>query len=321
MMKKTILSLAVSMASFGAFAATDIATDAVEQGVDNIEIFGKIGVSYDKDSEADSSDVDYLRNTEIGIRTGAELSHGMTATAEVIGNFNNTDKQLGLDKLELGVSHKQGAIHFGKIEDRYDASTVKFDQFGDTFAGLGEIEGYNATGKANGIALSATPVENLELTVQVDDGNGLIGDIGDAVSATATYSVAGVDLAAGYKQVDEDSFIFSEQDSKAYKLGAGYGISNFYAGVIYEASEDQHKVEVDTVALTASYEINALTLKAGYTDTNETDMGVKEGTSLVRLGAEYALRDNVALNAGYAKVKADSVSSEDLITAGMIVRF
>lgn len=326
MMKKTILSIAVGMASFGAVAATGISTDAVSQGVENIEVFGKLGVSYDNldaiKQEDDVKEINYLRNTEIGIKTGAELDHDLKASAVVVGNFNqesNTgEDDFGLDRLELGVEHQMGAVHFGKIDNRYDMATSKFDQFNDVFSGT-DFEQYSTTGKVEGIALSASPVANLGLAVQFSEGTS--GDLGDAVAVTATYAVSGVDFAAAY--ASDKAVNSGEHDADGFKLGAGYGINNFYAGVIYEAQEGFNKEEIDSISLSGSYKLDSLVLKAGYIEDEVSNIGQSDyDIKTVRLAAEYALRDNVSLNAGYAKVDNSSASEkEDLLTAGMIIRF
>lgn len=319
-MKKTILSIAVGMASFGAFAADSIADapvapakGVVAQSVENAEVFGKIGVSLDK---ADKSEFDYLRNTEIGVRTGAKVGHDLTATAEVVANFDNKDEALVLDKVEMGLEHEMGAVHFGKIDDRYDMATTKFDQFEDVFNGTA-YELYNATGKRDGVALSASPIAGLGIAVQLDSGEAGAGDIADSKAITATYGIAGIDLAAAYRT---ESLETETEDQTAYKLGAGYGIAGFYTGLVYESQNDFAETETNVIALSTSYKIDALTLKAGYASVSTTVKGgAKDDAKLMRLAAQYDLHDNVALNAGYAKV--DASTDEDLFTAGVVVRF
>lgn len=328
-MKKTILSLAVSMASFGAFAAQGVvapAHDAVAQSIENVEVFGKLGVSYDDfdasvaSGDADDKGVDYKRNTEIGLQTSADLSDSLKASAVVVGNFNNADEDFRLDKVEMGVEHELAALHFGKIDDRYDLATGKFDQFSEVFNGTA-FERYNATGKVDGVALSASPVAGLGLAVQL--GDAVIGELGDDVAVTATYQFAGIDMAGAFRSIDKDVVTGAAQDAEAFKLGAGYGFSGLYAGVVYESAENFDKSEVETIGLSASYKYEAFTLKAGYLNDEHTAAdNSKFDEDTLRFAAQYDLQENVELHAGYAKVDSDkSEYDEDLFTAGMIVRF
>ncbi|MBU2899378.1 porin [Vibrio hepatarius] len=328
-MKKTILSVAVGMASFGAFAAQGVvapAHDTVTQSIENVDVFGKLGVSYDDfdasvaSGDADDKGIDYKRNTEIGLQTSADLSHGLKASAVVVGNFDNADEDFRLDKVEMGVEHDLATLHFGKIDDRYDQATGKFDQFSEVFNGT-YFEGYNSTGKVDGVALSASPLAGLGLALQLGDAE--IGDLGDDVAVTATYHFAGIDMAGAYRSVDKGVATNALQDAEAFKLGAGYGFSGLYAGLVYESAEHFDKSEVETIGLSASYKYEALTVKAGYL-TNEYTIAdnSKFDVDTLRFAAQYDLQENVELHAGYAKVDSDnSASEEDLFTAGMIVRF
>ncbi|KDM90980.1 hypothetical protein EA58_14610 [Photobacterium galatheae] len=322
------------MASFGAFAASGVvapAHDAVAQSIENVEIFGKLGVSYDDfdASQAASADagynlddkgIDYKRNTEIGLKTTADLSHDLQASAVVVGNFNNADEDFRLDKVEVGVKHELTAIHFGKIDDRYDQATSQFDQFSEVFNGT-DFERYNATGKVDGIAVSSSPFAGLGVAVQLGDAES--GDLGDDVALTATYHFSGIDLAGAYRSVDKSVEAGAVQDAEAYKLGAGYAFEGFYAGLVYESAENFDKSELETLGLSASYKFDALTVKAGYlTDEYKGVDRRKFDTDTLRFAAQYDLQENVELNAGYAKIDRDVAAlDEDLFTAGMIVRF
>lgn len=317
-MKKTILSVAVAMASMNAFAAQDVADAPVakhvaDQAIENLEVFGKVGVFYDKLDAADSSEFNYKRHTEVGLKTSSEIGHGLKVTGIAVANFNNAEEQLTLDRMEVGVEHEIGAVHFGKLDDRYDVATTKFDQFNDVF--FDAFERHNATGKVEGLALSASPVAGLGLALQA--GNGEVGEIGDDLALTATYAIYGVDMAAAYRTVDVEG----QEELDAYKLGLGYGFQGLYAGFIYEA-EEQGAVESDTIGLSVSYKIQDLTVKAGYAMDSEEEAGVTVDSDTIRLAAEYALDESIALHAGYAKIDSDNAAaSDDLITAGMIVRF
>ncbi|ELP5899811.1 porin [Vibrio vulnificus] len=328
-MKKTILSVAVGMASFGAFAAQGVvapAHDAVAQSIDNVEVFGKLGVSYDDfdasvaSGDADDKGFDYKRNTEIGLQTSADLNHGLKASAVVVGNFNNADEDFRLDKVEMGVEHDLAALHFGKIDNRYDQATGKFDQFSEVFGGT-NFERYNSTGKVEGFALSASPLAGLDLSLQLADA--ATGELGDEVAVTATYHFAGIDMAGAYRNVDKGVDSAAAQDEESFKLGAGYGFSGLYAGVVYESTENFDKSEVETIGLSASYKHEAVTVKAGYlTDEYTAADNSKFNEDTLRFAAQYDLQENVELHAGYAKVDSDkSDHDEDLFTAGMIVRF
>lgn len=340
-MKKTILSVAVGMASFGAFAAQGVvapAHDAVAQSIENVEVFGKLSVSYDDFDAAneakigavaqeDDKGIEYKRNSEIGLKTSAQLNHGLAASAVVVGKFGadgKEDDKFGLDKLEMGVEHDLAALHFGKIDDRYDLATGKFDQFGEVFVGKEQFELYSATGKVDGVALSASPVAGLGLALQLGDAE--TGDLGDDVAVTATYHFAGIDMAGAYRSVDKGVDADAKQDAESFKLGAGYGFSGLYAGLVYESSEGFDKSEVETIGFSASYKYEALTVKAGYLTSENTDIknhvGEKFDEDTLRFAAQYDLQENVELHAGYAKVDSDkSDREEDLFTAGMIVRF
>ncbi|MCY9861184.1 porin [Vibrio coralliirubri] len=333
-MKKTILSVAVAMASMNAFAAQDVADAPVakhvaDQAIENLEVFGKVGVFYDKQDTLDSSEFNYKRHTEVGLQTSTEIGHGLTVSGIAVANFNNPEEQLTLDRMEVGVEHAVGAVHFGKIDDRYDAATTKFDQFNDVF--FGDFERHNATGKVEGLALSASPVAGLGLALQA--GNGVEGEIGDDIALTATYSIYGVDMAAAYRTTEGEETLGEDAkevnvkgEMDSYKLGLGYGIGSFYAGFIYEAGEVDGEisgavshsgtVDFDTIALSASYKIDALTLKAGYAMDSVENLD----SDTIRVAAEYDLDERVALHAGYAKIDGD-LAEDDLITAGMIVRF
>lgn len=332
-MKKTIISAAIGaaigVASFGAFAAQGVmetTNDAVAQSIENLEVFGKLGVSYDDfdasvaSGDADDKGIDYKRNTELGLQTSADLKHGLKASAVVVGNFDNAEEDFRLDKVEMGIEHELAALNFGKIDDRYDQATAKFDQFSEVFNGT-HFERYNSTGKVDGVALSGSPLADLGLAVQLGDAE--VGDLGDDVAVTATYHFAGIDMSGAYRVIDKGISDTALQDAEGYKLGAGYGLAGVYAGVVYESYEDFDKSEVETIGLSASYKYEALTVKAGYlTDKYTITNGGDFDEDTLRFAAQYDLQDNVELHAGYAKIDSDlSDSDEDLFTAGMILRY
>ena len=317
-MKKTIISVAVALASMGAFAAEVAPTSVSQDVIDNLEVFGKVGVSYDSTSfnEVSESKFDYLRNTEVGVQTSAALTSSINTTAVVVGSFKEGEEHFGLTRVELGLEHKLGSIHFGKIDDRYDQATGQFDAFSDVF-GTDLLDGYSATGKVEGFALSASPLTNLNVGLQL--GNAVVGDIGDDLALTATYSIAGLDLSGAFRTKDVSS---ASIDESAYKFGAGYGFNNFYAGLVYETVDYSGEDET-TVSLSGSYKLDAITLKAGYSMSEQTEVSnAKSNTDVIRLAAQYDVRDNVALNLGYAISDSDIAKLDgDMITAGMIVYF
>lgn len=330
-MKKTILSLAVSMASFGAFASTT-SHDVASQAQDNFAVFGKVGVFYDHVEGPtadvlgieDRNKVDYKRNTEIGIETGALVAGDLLATGVVVGNFQGEDEGFQLDKLEVGLQHKYVGAHFGKIDDRFDVAVKQFDQFSDVFSGHAAAERFSAVGKVEGVALSASPIVGLDLGVQVGektlstfDGTMWDEKVRDEVALTAAYEAMGVDLAVAYKSTDRESG--EKQDAEKYAFGAGYGYGDAYFGLIYAEGEDHDGMSAESFNATASYMYGAATFTAGY---GLDQMDGFYDVETLRLAAKYDLGSGVEMHAGYGKAWSDATAKDDEIaTAGVIVRF
>ncbi|ELP6119295.1 TPA: porin [Vibrio vulnificus] len=327
-MKKTILTLAVAAASFGAQAAT---LDQVQ--IEAPELYGHVSVMADKVETVegkttlkDVTEIDVKRATEIGIAGTVALNHGLVGTYDVATGFDAKEK-LELTKLEAGLEHEIGAVYVGKIDSRADAALAKFDVFGEVFEGTA-FEGNGTVRTAEGLAFVANPIADLELGLQfsgqerAEEG----AELGDITAIHAAYTIHGVDLAAHYSVADFTNASDEKVEDTQMGAAAGYQYADLYASVAFDKAEynvGSTKVETDRFTLNAQYDINAdLAVKAGFASGDYAVMGEAiEGTEF-RLAAEYALAKNVAAHAGYAKYDLDGdKGSDELLTAGLTYRF
>ncbi|CAH7178428.1 Porin_4 domain-containing protein [Vibrio chagasii] len=327
-MKKTILTIAVAAASFGAQAAT---LDHVQ--FETPELYGHVSVMADKvetvvakATQKDVTEIDVKRATEIGLAGTVALNHGLTGTYDVATGFDG-DEKLELTKLEAGLEHEFGAVYVGKIDSRADKAAEQFDVFGEVFEGTA-FEGNGTVRTAEGLAFVANPIADLEVGVQfsgqerADEG----AELGDIKAIHGAYTIQGVDLAAHYSVAEFTHTSDKKVEDTLMGVAAGYQYADLYASVAFDKAEytlGNTTVETDRFALNAQYDINAdLAVKAGFASGEYSAMGVAVDGTEFRLAAEYALAKNVAAHAGYAKLDLDGdKGSDELLTAGLTYRF
>ncbi|PSV00924.1 porin [Photobacterium kishitanii] len=307
-MKKSILVAAMALATFGANAAPTTAVDLSAP-----QLYGKVGVSVDHVNE--TTVMDYLSNTEVGVHGTAGVPHNIKASYDVKGEFNAKD-QFELSKLDIGLDYDMFSAHFGKIDSRYSKVTTDFDVFDNVFSGTTFDRDYVPV---TGLAVSANPITDLEVGIQVSGQESSV-ELGHNIALYSNYSINNLDLSAGYEFEAKDIDNGRATDAHGFSLAAGYTLGDISAST-YFISHKVDGVKADnTFGIQSAYQLtDTVALKAGY---EHAKTGVtKAKTNTYRVAAQYDLTDALEFNAGYGNVKTTGHSSDDLLTVGAVYKF
>lgn len=305
-MKKSILVAAMALATFGANAAS---TTTAELSAP--QIYGKVGVSANYVNE--NTELDYLSNTEVGVKGQAGVAHNIKATYAVEGEFNN-DEKFELSKLEVGVDYDMFSARMGKMDSRFDMVSNDFDVFGDTFSGT-SFDRDDST--VTGVALSVNPITDLEVGLQVSGQESDV-ELGDNLAVFANYTINNLDLSAGYEFDAKNADKGRAVDTQKASVAAGYTLGDANVSAFFNTAKADKKDAENTFGVQGAYRVtDAATLKAGYERADSTE------TNTYRIAAQYDLSDNFELNAGYGYSKADTkgAKSDDLVTVGAVYTF
>lgn len=313
-MKKMFLSaLALSLSSVAAHAATS-ATAATS--VSNPEIYGTLGVSVDHFHKAgehnEHAALDYTRNTMIGLRGDANVN-GIKTTYAVEGKFAPETNVFGLDVAEVNLGLGMANVSVGKFDDRFAQVAGNMDAFSDTFNDIAGVD--HRANSITGLAVSVSPIQDLNVGVQVSGQDDTAKEFGKDVALFTHYSLNNLDLAAGYQ-------IKSKTDtrlvkSQAFSLAAGYTINDIYVDGYFTQDKAKGEKALNTTGFAAAYNIDEnIVVKGGYDFQKQDHMKM----NTFRVAAQYNIND-VELNLGYANAKQKGQKADDLMTAGVVYKF
>lgn len=310
-MKKMILSaVAVSLSSVAAHAATNTT-------VSNPEIYGNLGVSIDHFHKAgehnEKAALDYTRNTKLGVRGDASVN-GVHTTYAVESKFDpEQNNALILDKAEVNLGLGMANVTVGKFDNRFEQVAGDMDAFSDTFNGIDGVD--HGASSVTGVAVSVSPIQDLNVGVQVSGQEDTAKEFGKDVAVFSHYSLDNLDLSAGYQvKAKSDS---RPVKSQAFSLAAGYTIDNVYVDGYFTQDKAKGEKALNKTGLAAAYNIDEnLVVKGGY-DFQKQD---KMKTNTFRVAAQYNIND-VELNVGYANSKVKGEKADNLMTAGVVYKF
>ncbi|MGR5365858.1 porin [Photobacterium damselae] len=310
-MKKMILSaVTVALSSVAAHAATNTT-------VSNPEIYGNLGVSIDHFHQSGVEDqkdaLNYTRNTKLGVRGDANVN-GIHTNYAIEGDFKNPNETFGLSKAEVNLGLGMANVTVGKFDNRFEQVAGDMDAFSDTFSGLDSRFDHGA-GSATGVAVSVSPIQDLNVGVQVSGQEDSAKEFGKDVAVFSHYSLDNLDLSAGYQvKAKSDS---RPVKSQAFSLAAGYTIDNVYVDGYFTQDKAKGDKALNRTGLAAAYNIDEnLVVKGGYDFQKQDEMKM----NTFRVAAQYNIND-VELNLGYANSKVKGEKSDNLMTAGVVYKF
>ncbi|XGA80466.1 porin [Halomonas sp. CH40] len=255
-MKKTLLALAVSLASVSANAATiyeDAGLTYTVNGDIQVQLRQKAGIDRESDIEFD--------DLELKNYVTYELDDSTTAFGRIDFGFkdlaNESDGKAELEEAYLGLAYNNVAVSFGKrptatdefgvekaIEldaakgDRFDAIATSGDDVIHIEAGFDTVTlmaSYEMAAKGSDLAndshfdlFALTEINGLELGAAFQQFNQADGDGGEGIDTygiSAAYDFGMFELAADYSSSDSD-IETSDNNASQYNLAASFAASS-----------------------------------------------------------------------------------------------
>ncbi|CAH7350635.1 putative Porin_4 domain-containing protein [Vibrio chagasii] len=313
-MKKAILATLVS-----AIAVSGAANAATA------EVYGSVGVNYDTQKFGDTDRVDGInaaRGTDFGIRGEAATTGALTVSYDMRAEFDD-EERLEMSRANVTIGTEMADLTVGKAESVFHNSTRAFDKFDGHFTG--DFERFDSVDAVERAVLTVRPVAGLTLGMDVAGSEKDGSEFGDALAFAAQYEIAGVTLAGAFERNDVED----EEDTRAYRLGAGYdfsavGVDGLTVGAAFEELKDRTEDSRDRMfAITGAYEMTSdLTLIAGFS-TEKGDEDYADRSNITRVAVDYAITDAVVATAGYAHISHDETGrdSDSMGTVGIAYNF
>lgn len=274
-MKKTLLALAVSLASVSAHAANVYDNDGLKydiKGDFQVQLRQKAGV--DKESDIEFDDL------EIKNSVSYELNDDMTAFGQMDFDFkgiaNKDDGKANLEEAYVGMAFNNIAVSVGK---RPTAS----DEFG--------------VGKA----IEAGDDSRFDET-EGDDVIHVEADL-DPVTLMASYEMA----AKGSSLANDDHFdLFALTEINGLELGAAFQQ--------YNVADSDGGEGIDTYGISAAYDFGMFDLAADYSSSDSDIDTSKKNASQYNLAASFAATPETTVAFGVNdKSFDDEVGKEDFM--------
>ncbi len=286
-MKKTLIASAVAAATLSTSAlAMDQATDLAERLDSMPTFYGNIQVAYfhedEDDNGAETSSNEFADGgSTFGIKHEHAISDDLTGFLKAEFHFdaddNSTDSGLGENMDEAYIGVKGG---FGSVQ----------------------------------VGSDDTVFENMINITDISEQVGISGDIaankeGDNVQYVSPTIGGGLTVGVTYP-IDSDTTFGGE-------IAAGYEMDNLTFGLGYSMGREEGAVEAgDTIGLSASIGLDALTVQAQYETRDEDSAGgtdLDNGSDYMALQGIYAMGQN-QFALGYAVAGSDVDGSEDSST-------
>ena len=316
-MKKSLIALAVAgVVSAPAFAATS-----------NVDVYGVMNIAI-QDTDANNSDMQVTDNfSRIGFKGSEDLGGGLKALWQIESGLGSGSDGVGqvadlaTRNTFVGLAGGFGTALIGRHDTPYKIATGKYDLFGDTVAdyNLGRLNGVQAIHNThdhrspNAIAYISPSFSGVTIAAAVVATNAAAnldsGDTMDAISLAAMYANGPLTVDVAYQDVDADlTALAGTQDSKGWKIGAGYTFGDAKVGMVYESVDVGTTTEDrNTIMLIGSYAMGPITLKATYADISNANWGITADAdqTLWALGADYALSKRTTAYVVYGQGDSD----------------
>lgn len=317
-MKKSLIALAVA----GAFAAPAFAATS------NVDVYGIMNIAI-QDTDVSGVDLDVVDNvSRIGFKGSEDLGGGLKAIWQIEQGLNATLDTAGetafggkgMRNTFVGLAGGFGTAVIGRHDTPYKMATGKYDIFGDTIAdynggagsgaaplaGVKLIDSAHDARASNAIAYISPNFSGFTVAAAVVTSMDHLdsGDTTDAVSLAGMYANGPLTVDVAYQDVDADLAVaVGVQDSKAWKLGAGYAFGDTKVGFVYEdVNNGGGMADRDSWLVNVVHSMGPIALKAVY---GQADVGAAD-QDMWALGADYMLSKRTTAYFVYGKGDDDA---------------
>ncbi|WP_322521799.1 porin [Guyparkeria halophila] len=330
-MKKHIIAMAVSAAIAAPAAA-----------IADTTLYGKIHASYDfwGGDVVDNADYSLASNSSrLGVKGKEAISDDLSLVYKWEEQVDWGGEGAGIGGARntfVGFSGNWGTVIFGRHDTPFKGVRGKYDLFGDTIGDARAIVRGRALGSStnnwdqrydNQIAYSTPDMGGFGATVayisdtdtQDLNGDDVLDNRTDAISANASYEVGGFGIIAGYEQHNRAEQANYEDEQTAYRIAAQYKMDGFKVMGLYQGVENvNYLTESQGVALDefggdmsmwgvgAAYSFGKSTIKGHYFAASEVDSHADTGADLWAIGYDYKLSKQTTVYVAYAAVSNES---------------
>lgn len=321
-MKKTLLALAVSLASVSSASAATIYENAgltyTVNGDIQVQLRQKAGIDRDSDIEFD--------DLELKNYVTYELDDSTTAFGRIDFGFkdlaNEDDGKAELEEAYLGLKYNNVAVSFGKrptasdefgVEKAIEMDGADEDRF-DAVGGTSGDDVIHAEFDLDTVTLMAS----YEMAAKGSD----INSKDHHFDLFATTELNGLELSAAFQQYTRTG---GNESIDTYGISAAYDFGMFELAADYSSSDDDietSNLNASQYNLAASFAANSDTTVAfGVTDTS-FDSNVNEEDFMEYYGNmtyKFPAQPNVSV---FAEIKNTDLDDSDMgYLAGMRVKF
>jgi predicted porin len=339
-MKKTLIALAV--AGFVAAPAAMAEVTVYGQAHVSLDNWSGDGAVHNNQSLAVTN-----RASRVGVKAAEDLGGGLTAVAQMEWGVDMTgdasatnigaDNNITARNQIVALAGSFGTVAMGRHDTPYKISTGSLDVFADTAADYNNIIGTNYVG---GVGFDSRPGQVLAylspdfggftfqaaiVAADVADASGDDSDAADATSIAGEFKNGPLFVSLAMEQyADTAGGALDGGDApSSMKLGVGYDFGAVKLGVVGESQKNVGAADDDVTAALVNVAIpmggNTVIIEAGQNKAKDADATV----TLAAVGLAHGFSKNTSAYAAFGNVNVDtgSSTSDNVLTAGMVVKF
>ncbi len=284
----------------------------------SVDIYGKANLTFQSSDEGDGSFTEVKSNaSRIGFKGNHDLGNGLQVVykaefqVDMDGDSDKGDSITDRNQY-VGLKGIFGEVLLGKNDTVLKQSQGKVDLFSDLNGDIKSLwKGENRL--SDTMTFKSPKYSDIQLGVTYIAEGDVDGE--DAVSTAISYGDMGLKKSKLYASVAYDSDVEGYDILRATVQGKVAGIK---LGAMYQDQSPDNGVDADGFLVSASYDIDKITLK-GQVQTLSYDGG--DDKSGVTVGADYKLAKSTKLFAFYTTFDMDSAADEDYVALGLEYKF